>query len=135
MTIEQAPKAPRDATSAARTRDIDEEIGFEVPDGPVDDGMAIVVNVSGKPAQFDIAEFPKKTILKPGESVRIPRAYTSEYKGQGQGDPLAPVIMRLTGDRVVPVWHKLAKGTKDYDPKSKPDMLTDVPFEQGKPKR
>lgn len=134
-TEAKKPTRPEDVSSTARRNDGDEDPTFEIPDGDqVDDGMEVVINVSGQPAKFDIAELPKAIVLKPGQSTRIPRPYTQEYKGAGQGDPLAPVIMRLTGDRVVPGWHKAARGHKDYHGK-RPPILTDIPFEQKKPPR
>lgn len=93
-----------------RAKKQEADFDFEVPDGDeVDDGCEDVINISSQPAKFNIGE--NKIILKPGQSTRVLRAYTTEVAGAGQqGDTLPPVIMRLTDNRVVPASHKTARG-------------------------
>lgn len=75
------------------------EVEFEFQDG--DDDSEEVVNISSMPARLFIDNL--KIVLKPGQRIRVPKAYVSRHAMQPGRDPVASAIHMMTDGRVVPV--------------------------------
>jgi hypothetical protein len=76
----------------------DDSVEFEFQDG--EDDSEEVVNISSMPARLHIDNL--RIVLKPGQRIRVPKAYVRRHAMQPGRDPVASAIHMMTDGRVVP---------------------------------
>ena len=75
-----------------------ESVEFEFSEA--EDDSEEVCNISSAPARLHIDNL--RIVLKPGQRVRVPKAYVRRHAMQPGRDPVASAIHMMTDGRVVP---------------------------------